>query len=202
MGWIDAPFEVAMRELDEQETKIAKALIRDPRLSDNRVGDENGIPVRTVSRKRARMESSGLLRYFAEIDQGPAGTGHFQCRHLYVLKFGVGTTMSRLSSHIAEEPKVVTAFTRSIYTSHIAEIDGRVALVLVVEGVSDADIVERVQERIIPALKARHGQDAVEEIQTIRLLAPVRMLRNYIVGVNLDSGRIRDDWSLDAIFVN
>ncbi len=191
-----------MRKLDEQETKIAKALIRDPRLSDNRLGDQNSIPVRTVSRKRARMESAGLLRYFAEIDQGPEGTGHFQCRHLYILKFCMGTTPGRLSAHIADEPKVVTAFTRSIYTSHIAEIDGRVALVLVVDGSSDADIVERVQEQIIPALKARHGQDAVEEIQTIRLLAPLRMLRNYIVGVNLDSGRMRDDWSLDAIFVS
>lgn len=191
-----------MRKLDQQETKIAKALIRDPRLSDNRLGEANDIPVRTVSRKRARLESAGLLRYFAEIDQGPAGTGHFQCRHLYILKFCVGTTLSRLRAHIADEPNAVTAFTRSIYTSHIAEIDGRVALVLVVDGASDADIVERVQEQIIPSLKLRHGQDAIEEIQTIRLLVPVRMLRNYIVGVNLESGRMRHDWSLDAIFVS
>ena len=61
--------------LDEQELKIAKALIRNPRLSDNRLGEHNGIPVRTVSRKRDRMERAGLLRYYSEVDMSAEGTG-------------------------------------------------------------------------------------------------------------------------------
>ena len=70
------------RKLDEQELKIAKALIRSPRISDNRLGDENDLPIRSVSRKRARMEREGLLRYFAEVDMSVSGTGHFQCPRL------------------------------------------------------------------------------------------------------------------------
>jgi len=190
-----------VRELDEQETAIAKALIKDPRISDNRLGEEYGIPVRTVSRKRARMEGEGLLRYFAEIDMSEEGTGRFRCRHLYTIKFGVGVTLRDLRRRVLNEPNVMTAFTRSVYTSHIAEIDGRVALVLIVDGASDADIVERVQEEIMPALKAKHGDSAIEEVETVRLLQPIRMLRNYLPGLNMQAGKIRQDWKLDAIFV-
>ena len=189
------------RVLDPQETVIAKALIRNPRVSDNRLGEENGIPVRSVSRKRGKLEQDGLLRYFADIDMSETGTAHFRCRHLYVIRFRLGITVTQVGREIREEPNVVTVFTRSIYNSHVAEVDGRVALVMMVDGVSDADIVDRVQEGIVPSLRKNHGEDAIEQIQTIRLLAPVRMLRNYILDVNMKDGRMAPDWSLDAIFV-
>jgi len=32
-------------------------------------------------------------------------------------------------------------------------------------------------------------------------LEPVRMLRNYLPAMNMRSGKMRPDWSLDAIFV-
>jgi DNA-binding Lrp family transcriptional regulator len=187
--------------LDEQELKIAKALIRNPRLSDNKLGEQNGIPVRTVSRKRDRMEKDGLLRYYSEVDMSEHGTGHFQCRHLYIIRFRIGVTQKQLQKEIKYEPNVVTVFTRSIYESHIAEIDGSVALVMMVEGASESDIVRRVQEEVVPSLKKNHGDDAIEEVQTIRLLAPVRLLRNYLPAVNMDAGMMKPGWSSDAIFV-
>jgi DNA-binding Lrp family transcriptional regulator len=190
-----------MRDLDEQEITIAKALIKNPRTSDNRLGEEYGIPVRSVSRKRARLESDGLLRYFAEIDMSERGTGKFRCRHLYTIKFGVSVTLRDLRKRVLNEPNVMTAFTRTVYTSHIAEIDGRVALVLVVDGESDSDIVEKVQEEILPALRAKHGEQAIEEVETVRLLEPVRMLRNYLPALNMLEGKMRPDWSIDAIYV-
>jgi len=165
------------------------------------LGEENDIPVRTVSRKRARMEQAGMLRYFAEVEMGPAGTGHFQCRHLYLIKFRIGITERQIQEEVRHEPNVVTVFTRSIYESHIAEVDGRVALVMLVEGSSDADIVDRVQGEIIPSLKKNHGEDSIEDIQTVRLLAPIRLLRNYLPAVNMQGGMMRPDWSDDAIFV-
>lgn len=190
-----------MREIDDQETIIAKALIKNPRISDNRLGEEYDLPVRSVSRKRNRLESDGLLRYFAEIDMSERGTGRFRCRHLYTIKFGVSVTLRDLRKRVLNEPNVMTAFTRTVYTSHIAEIDGRVALVLVVDGESDTDIVEKVQEEILPALRAKHGEQAIEEVETVRLLEPVRMLRNYLPALNMRDGKMREDWSLDAIFV-
>ena len=47
--------KVTRRDLDEQEQRIVAALVRNPRISDNRLGEENDIPVRTVSRKRSRL---------------------------------------------------------------------------------------------------------------------------------------------------
>ena len=189
------------RDLDEQEHRIVAALVRNPRISDNRLGEENDIPVRTVSRKRSRLERDGLLRYFAEMDMSEEGTGHFSCRHLYIIQFRVGITVKQIQREVRNEPHVVTVFTRSIYASHIAEIDGRVALVMIVDGSNDADIVERFQEEIVPALHRTHGDDSIEGVETIRLLAPVRMLRNYLPSVNMENGKLKDDWDINSIFV-
>jgi len=190
-----------MRKLDEREAQIAKALIRNPRMSDNRLGEVYNIPVRTVSRKRARMEREGLLRYFAEVDMSAHGTGHFSCCHLYIIRFRVGVTVSQIQDEIHEEPTVVTVFTQLIRESYIAEIDGRVALVMVVEGTSDADVVESFQHKIVPSLQKNHGKDSIEDISTIRLLGRVRILRNYLPAVNMENGMMKPDWSTDSIFV-
>ncbi|RMD85285.1 MAG: Lrp/AsnC family transcriptional regulator [Candidatus Dadabacteria bacterium] len=191
----------AGRPLDPQETIIAKALIRNPRISDNRLGEEYGIPVRTVSRKRARLEREGILRYFTEVDMSPSGTGYFMCRHLYIIRFRVGISVRRVLQDIASEPNVSTVFTRSVYESHVAELEGRVALIMMLEGESDADIVDRFQSEIVPSLERTHGKDAIEDVETIRVLQTVRLLHNYLPSVNMENGRIRDDWSSDALFV-
>lgn len=190
-----------MRKLDTQELKISKALIRNPRLSDNRLGELYDIPVRTVSRKRGRLEKEGLLRYFAEVDMSAAGTGYFLCCHLYIIRFKVGVTVSQIQDEIRDEPNVVTVFTQLIRESYIAEIDGRVALVMVVEGMSDVDIVESFQDKIVPSLQKNHGKDSIEDISTIRLLGRVRILRNYLPAVNMENGMLKPDWSTDSIFV-
>lgn len=190
-----------MRKLDDRETQIAKALIRNPRISDNRLGEVYNIPVRTVSRKRARMEQEGLLRYFAEVDMSAQGTGYFPCCHLYIIRFKVGVTVSQIQDEIREEPTVVTVFTQLIRESYVAEIDGRVALVMVVEGTSDADVVQSFQHKIVPSLQKNHGKDSIEDISTIRLLGRVRILRNYLPAVNMENGMMKPDWSTDSIFV-
>jgi DNA-binding Lrp family transcriptional regulator len=190
-----------MRELDAQEMKIAKALVRNPRLSDNRLGEDNAIPVRTVSRKRSRLEDEGLLRYFADVDMSESGTGYFRCRHIYIVRMRLGISVRQILEDVAREPKVVTVFTRCIYDSHLAEVDGRVALVMTVEGSSEADVIEKFQQEILPLLQKNHGENAVEEVSTISLLTPLRMLRNYLPLVNMQGGIIRPDWDMDSIFV-
>ncbi len=195
------PGVAILRKLDEQELKIVKALIRNPRLSDNRLGEVYDIPVRTVSRKRARLEREGLLRYFAEVDMSASGTEFFPCSHMYIIRFRVGVTVSQIQDEIRHEPNVITVFTELIRESHIAEIDGRVSLVMVVEGTSDADVVESFQQKIVPSLQKNHGKDAIEDISTIRLLGRVRILRNYLPAVNMENGMMKPDWSTNSIFV-
>ena len=189
------------RILDDQEKLIVRALIRDPRLSDNQIGKLTGVPTPSVRRKRKKLEEEGLLSYFAALDMQESGTGTFGARHLYVIKFRIGITVKQLVEEIKNEPNVRTIFTDLIYESHIAEIDGRVALVMIIEGKHDADIVENMQGKIVPSLRKNHGPDSIEEISTIRLLNPVRVFHNYVPLVNMRRGVLNPDWPKDAVFV-
>jgi DNA-binding Lrp family transcriptional regulator len=190
-----------MRAFDEQERAILKALIRDPRQSDNHISKITGVPTPSVRRKRKRLEEEGLLSYFAAIDMQETGTGTFSARHLYIIKFRIGVTVKQIVDEIKSEPNVRSVFTDLIYESHIAEMDGRVALVMIIEGKNDADIIENVQGKIVPSLRKNHGPESIEEISTLRLLGPIRVFHNYVPLVNMHKGVVRDEWTDDAIFV-
>jgi DNA-binding Lrp family transcriptional regulator len=190
-----------MRAIDEQEKKIIRALIRDPRQSDYQIGKHAGVPAPTVRRKRMKLEQEGLLSYFTAIDSQETGTGTFGARHLYTIRFRIGVTVKQIVDEIKSEPNIRSIFTDLIYESHIAEIEGRVALVMIIEGKNDADIVENVQGKIVPSLRKNHGPDSIEEISTVRLLSPIRIFHNYLPPVNMSHGLLRSDWPDDAIFV-
>jgi DNA-binding Lrp family transcriptional regulator len=190
-----------VRELDGQESTIVRALIKNPRISDNKLGEEMGIPVRTVNRKRKRLESEGIISYMTHVNMLPSGTGHFQVQHLFIIRFRLGITYSQIEREVRNEPNVITIFTELIFESYIAEIDGHLALVMVVEGQSEADIVERFQAYIIPSLQKNHGKDSIEEVSTIRLLEPIRMLKNYLPLVNMKDGRLKKEWRMESIYL-
>jgi len=192
---------IEMRQLDEQERLIVRQLIRDPRESDNGIGEATGVNVRTVGRKRQRLEQEGILSYHTHLDLSASGTGEFGARHLYIIKFRIGITPQGVLDDIKREPQVRSIFTEVIFESHVAEIDGHVALLLFIDGASDADIVQTVQDKLIPSLQQNHGANSIEEVSTIRVLAPVRTMRNYVVPVNIQGGYIRKDWPDDAIYV-
>jgi DNA-binding Lrp family transcriptional regulator len=189
-----------MRTLDEQEKAIVRHLIRDPRESDNGIGELTGVNVRTVSRKRQRLEQEGILSYYADVDLSAHGAAQFNARHLYIIKFRIGITYKQIVDEIQKEP-TQTVFTESIYESHIAEIDGKVALLLFVDGDSDVDIVHRAHEELMPNLMRNHGPESIEEISTVRMLLPVRVMRNYLPIVNMKHGLMKNDWPDDAIYV-
>jgi DNA-binding Lrp family transcriptional regulator len=189
-----------MRILDQQEKAIVRRLIRDPRESDNGVGELTGVNVRTVSRKRQRLEQEGILAYFTNVDLSANGAEQFNARHLYIIKFRVGITYKQLVDEIRMEPSR-TVFTERVYESNIAEIDGKVALLLYVDGDSDVDIVQRMHEDFIPRLLENHGRDSIEEISTVRLLSPVRVMRNYLPLANMRNGLLLPDWPDEAIYV-
>ena len=189
------------RGLDDQEKLIVKTLIRDPRLSDNQIGKLTGVPTPTVRRKRKKLEADGLLSYFCALDMQESGTSTFGARQLYVIKFRIGITVKQIVDEIKNEPNIRSIFTDLIYESHIAEIEGRVALVMIIEGKNAGDIVENVQGKIVPSLRKNHGPDSIEEISTVRLLSPVRIFHNYVPLVNMRQGILCHEWPGDAIFV-
>ena len=176
-------------------------LIRDPRESDNAIGEITGVNVRTVGRKRQKLEQAGVLSYFTHADLSARGTGQYHARHLYIIQFRIGVTYKQLLEDIQREPFVRSIFTEIIFESHIAEMDGKLAMLLFIDGADETDIVQTVQERLIPSLLRNHGQDSIEEIQTIRVLAPVRVMRNYVLPVNMEAGYLKKSWPDEAIYV-
>jgi hypothetical protein len=148
-----------------------------------------------------RLEQEGLLAYFTNVDLSADGAKQYNARHLYIIKFRVGVTYNQLVEEIRLDSSQQTIFTETIFESHIAEIDGKVALLLFVDGNSDLDIVQRTHEELIPGLLKNHGADSIEEISTIRLLSPVRVMRNYVPSVNMTNGYLRPDLPNGAIYV-
>ena len=189
-----------MRILDQQEKAIVRQLIRDPRESDNGIGEITGVNVRTVSRKRLRLEQEGILSYYTNVDLCSDGAKQFNARHLYIIKFRVGITYTQLIDEVRQSGDQMV-FAESIFESHIAEIDGKVALLLFVDGDSDLDIVRRIHEELIPILLKNHGEDSIEAVSTLRLLAPVRIMRNYQPLVNMNGGYLLPDWPNESIYV-
>ncbi len=110
-------------------------------------------------------------------------------------------TYKQLLDEMRQESNQQPVFTESIYESHMAEIDGKVALLVYVDGDSDLDIVRRVHEEIVPTLFENHGNDSIEEISTVRLLSPVRVMRNYLPLINMAEGYLKPEWPLEAIYV-
>jgi DNA-binding Lrp family transcriptional regulator len=190
-----------MRTLDEQEKQIVVHLVRDPRASDNAVAEATGINVRTVNRKRRRLEQEGLLSYYTELDLSPFGAHQYNSRHLYTIKFRIGVTYKRILEEIRAANNLPPTFSRIIHDSHIAEIDGKVALLLYIDGTGAAEVVNTVHEQLIPVLWKMHGSDVIEEITSCRILAPVRVMRNYLPLVNMEEGFIRPDWPLEQVWV-
>lgn len=190
-----------MRKLDNQEVKIVKALIKNPRLSDNQIGLKTGVPIRTVNRKRKKMEEENLLNYYTELNMGSSGTGRFVARHLYLVRFKLGISQNRIIKEVKEEPNVRTIFTDLIYESHIAEIEGHTSLILIIEGSSDEEINNNFNEIIVPSLEKNHGKDSIIEITTIRLGKPIRLFHNYLPMVNTSNGKISNEWTESAILV-
>lgn len=190
-----------LKQFDEQERIIVRALVRDPRLSDHAISEKTGVPSKTVSRKRRRLEGCGVLSYHTMVNMMEGGTGHYGTCHLYIIKFRLGVTKKQIVDEIKSEQNIKSIFTELIFQSHIAEIDGHIALLMLIDGKDDSDVVESMQAKIIPSLRKNHGEDSIEEIRTLRVLAPIRIMRNYIPMVNMSDGLIKEDWPDDAIFV-
>ena len=182
-------------EFDEQEKLIIKALIKDPRMSDNNIGKLTKVPIRTVSRKRKKLEQDNEISYYLSINQKD------KARHLYLIKFGMGITKKKLMDDFKKEPRMKTLFTEMIYESHYAEIEGHTAILMMVEGKSDDEVSENFNGKILPSMLKNHGNDSITEIKTIRLSNILRLFHNYLPFINTKNGKLVQNWQLDSIYI-
>jgi len=190
-----------MRELDKQEQLILRELIKDPRLSDNQLSKRAKVPLKTVNRKRKLMESEGFLYYFTFVDHSPQGTGIFASRQMYVVHMKPGITRKWFQDELSKQGGMLSRIVKHILYSHLGETDGHLVLFVVIESHKDSDILEIFNAEILSELKSKFGEDSVRAVQSYTLSSPIRVLHNYLPGVNLEGGKIKQGWPENSIFV-
>lgn len=187
-------------DLDTTDRAIARELVKNPRSTDKHIREATGIALRTISRRRRRLEEEGRIRYSAEVELGSHRCAKSFSRHLYIIRFRLDISLHDVRSKVANKDTIM-ANTDIVYESHIAEVDGRLALLLVIEGKREAEVVESVHDKLLPRLIANHGKDAIEGISTICLLDTIRRQRNYLPGINTEGAAIQADWPSASLFV-
>jgi DNA-binding Lrp family transcriptional regulator len=187
--------------LDETEIKIVRALIRNPRASDNQISKQTQVPVMTVNRKRKALEKEKFLRYYTSIDKGEFGLHIFGAKQLYIIKFKIGITRKQYLETMEIEGKWRMFNCRYISLSYLGEKDGRLALMIVLDAKDEAHLVEEFNGNIVRFLHAKFGTDCIKEITTMSLSKLIRVHHNYLPYQNLECGKIKDTWPDNLIFV-
>ncbi len=191
-----------MKKLDAHEVKIVRALIRNPRQSDNQIAKKTGIHVMTVNRKRKRLEEENLIRYYTSFDSGETGTEIFPEKQLYTVKFKIGITRKEYLEKIEKDPKFYRFNACYISMAYLGEKDGHLALILVLDAKSQSKLVDEFNGKIVPHIRQKLGEDAIREITSTRITNTIRRHHNYLPFINMKNGVIKEDWPEDYIFVD
>ena len=181
-------------EFDEQEKLIIKALIKDPRMSDNNIGKLTKVPIRTVSRKRKKLEQENKISYYVAVNLKS------KARHMYLIKFRIGITKKKLMDDFKKEPRMKTLFTDMIYESRYAEMEGHTSILMTVEGNSDDEVSENFNGKILPLMLKNHGENSIINITTIRLSDTLRLFHNYLPFINITHGKL--NWPIESIYLD
>ena len=189
-----------MKELDEQEKKILTELVRNPRISDNQIGKNTNIPVKTVNRKRKILEERGVVHYFTFLNHGERGTGIFTSQYMYIVKLKYGITTLRVSQKFYEIMNN-KALTKHTLFSSIGEDNGHVVLVFVLESGKQEDMVEIFNAEIVPTIGNFFGAEAIVDVKSIAMRRNTKLLHNYMPGYNMEKGIIKKDWPNENLFI-
>jgi DNA-binding Lrp family transcriptional regulator len=195
-------FVTIMRNLSTQEREIVRQLIRNPRNSDNRIARATGIPVMTVNRKRKNLEKEGVLRYFASLDTGEHGTGKYGAKQLYLIKFKIGITRHQFINRTSNDPTFHAFSACYISLSYIGEREGHLTYMCILDAETESKMMDEFNEKIVPYLKKKFGDDCIKEIISMRITNTIRRHHNYIPAINMENGIIRKDWPDNYIFVD
>ena len=190
------------RKLDESERKIVRELIRNPRASDNQIAKKTKVPVMTVNRKRKKLEREKFLRYYTSLDKGEFGLHIFGAKQLYIIKFKIGITRKKYLDVMEIDTKWRTFNSKYISLAYLGEKDGRLALIIILDAKNESHLVEEFHGKIVPFLQDKFGENCIKEITTTSLNTLTRVHHNYMPYLNLDEGKIKDNWPDEMIFVD
>lgn len=189
-----------MNDFDEQDKAIVRELIVDPRLSDNKISSITGIPVKTVNRRRKRLEKDNIINYMVHVENGPTGTGKFGSKAQFSIVFRQGITRKSFFESLDR-----VGFTyldlKHIRNAYVGEYEGRLSLILVLESRVQTDLLEVFNSEVIPKLQSMLGHDCIYETNVAYIHTHLIKLHNYIKHYNIKQGKLSNDWPKEMIYV-
>jgi DNA-binding Lrp family transcriptional regulator len=188
------------RKIDIQEKKLVGELIKNPRISDNQISKNTGIPLKTVNRKRKKLEKDNLISYMTYLDTSDNGTSDFKSRQMYVITFNHGITRSLFLekikyAHVPNEYLIK----KHVLESQLGETDGKLCLMIILESRLDSDILEIFNAEIIPFLHSHLGHYCIKDVQTINLTYMGITLHNYTL--NKENISLFGQLNKDTVYV-
>jgi DNA-binding Lrp family transcriptional regulator len=187
-------------QVDEKDDMIIRQLIRDPRFSDNQISRHTGLPVKTVNRRRKRLEEAGLLSYMTRFN-------HFALQkekgasELFIIMMRRGITRKLFRERFKPFNDVAQFAMKHIHQSSIAEKDGQIRLLVRIESWQAEDILEIVNADLFPYLERIFGAGAIERVESYPVAETMNYLHNYIPLENMTPMTIRSEWPDNKIFV-
>ena len=183
-----------MRDLDNNEKIIIKELVKNPRISDNQIAKNTGLAVKSVNRKRKKLEEDNILFYFTHADNSLNGTGSFSAIQLYILDFKQGITRAKFIEKFTHID-LPTTLQKHCLNSYLAESDGVLKLILFIESYMDSDILEIFNADYFPKLESLFGKGCITNISTLTLNTTLQLFHNYFPLLNMKNGKIKENWS-------
>ena len=163
--------------LDSQEKAILAALVKNPRISDNKIAAQTGVPLKTVNRKRKVLEAAGLVRYLAVVDNGISGTEQFQGQAMFALKLRPGITRAAFLEKFTGVFQQVDK--KHLTQCILSEQGGSLMLFAVIESYKQADLFDIVNADIIPDLESHYGVGCVISAEKYDSFLPIVLFTNY-----------------------
>ncbi len=188
-------------KLDKYDKTIAQELVINPRLSDNKISRITEIPLKTVNRKRKRLEEKGIISYHAFINNGPDGTEDFTASVMYIIKFRYGIYRKQFLSAF-QKMELTGIDTKHISFQWLGEKDGQLILLLMIESRQPTDILEIYNVEIVSKIGKSLGQDAISDTIAIPISTTLSLLHNYLPGRNMENGLIKKAWPKELVFVS
>jgi DNA-binding Lrp family transcriptional regulator len=198
--WLGSKRGENLYTLDSQEIAILGQLIRDPRISDNQIAKKTNLPVKSVNRKRKKLEEAGILNYFTYVNHTDTGTGILPAKQMHIIKFKEGITRKSAVEAITRE-STHSIMTRHIEHSWFGEDQGRLLMIYILESYKPKDLLEIFNAEIVPWLHRNFGNQSIQDVQVIDLTTIIRVFHNYLPGVNMKEGYIKPEWNDQHIFI-
>lgn len=192
---------VYMRQFDDQEKKILVELIRDPRISDNQIGANTGIPIKTVNRKRKKLEEDRILSYYTNVDHSKFGSDQMPARQLFVVELKNGITRENFVDSLGNRIVTKKVLLKHIFASFLGERDGHVVLTFILESRQREDLIEIYNADVASEIISTFGQDAIRNTTVIDVTHDVRLFHNYLPQINMFHGKIKKELDKNDIFV-